>query len=95
MRFSLLSRSCFVQVALESNEHTPDTLRLAVDEVAQVIAGHCGVVIELAVRRLWCSPGFPAMRLVKDEAAALAFEFGLGSFVLFERVEVFQEQQPR
>lgn len=61
---------------------------------AEIIAGEGGVVIDRAVAALGSGPGFPAVRFVEDEAVAFAFEFGLVGFVLFEPVEVFEEEQP-
>jgi hypothetical protein len=37
---------------------------LLVDEVAQIVAGHRGVVVEFAVLALGRGPAFPAIRLV-------------------------------
>jgi hypothetical protein len=56
--------------------------QLAVDEIAQVVAGHGLVVVELAVGRLGRGPAFPAVGgFVQDEAVLLAFQRGLGGLV--------------
>ena len=68
---------------------------LLVDEVAEVVAGHGGVVIEFAVLALGRGPAFPAVGLVEDEGVLLAIERGFVGFVLLESVQVFQEQEPR
>ncbi len=67
---------------------------LAVDEGDEVVAGEGGVVINLAVLPFRGSPRFPAVGLVEDVGVALAVEGGLGGLVVFEGVEVFQEEQP-
>jgi hypothetical protein len=70
---------------------------LAVDELDQVIAGEGGVVVDPAVlapgdaRR---GPRLPAVWLVEDVGVLLAGEGGLGGLVVFEGVEVLQEEQP-
>ena len=68
---------------------------LVVDEVAQVVAGQGGVVVELAVLALGRGPAFPAIGLVEDEGVLLAFQRGFVGLVLLQPVEVLQEQQPR
>jgi hypothetical protein len=68
---------------------------LAVDEIAEVVAGQRFVVVELAVLVLGRSPTFPAVWLVEDAGLFFAVERGFGGFVLFESGEIFQEQQPR
>ena len=65
-----------------------------VDEVSEVVAGHGGIVIELAVLALGGGPGVPAEGFVKDEAVFFAFQLGLCGFVLLQAIQVFQEQQP-
>ena len=67
---------------------------LAVDEVAQVVAGQGLVVVDLAVFVLGGGPGFPAVGLVEDEGVFLPFEGGFVGLVLLQPVEVFQEQEP-
>ncbi len=67
---------------------------LAVDEVAQVVAGQRLVVVELAVLALGRGPALPAVGLVEDEGVFLALQLGLDGLVLLQAVEVFQEQQP-
>ncbi len=66
-----------------------------VDEITQIGAGLCGVVIELAILPLGPGPGFPAIRLFEDVGMALALKRGLRCLVLFEGVEIFEKQQPR
>ena len=39
-------------------------------------------------------PAFPAIRLFEDEAVALAVELRFDGFVLFEGVEILQEEEP-
>ena len=46
---------------------------LGIHEIAEVIAGLCFVVVELAVLALWRGPALPAIRLVEDESVFLAF----------------------
>ena len=67
---------------------------LAVDEGEEVVATERGVVINLAVFALGRGPRFPAVGFVEDVGVFLAVEGGLGGFVVFEGVEVFQEEQP-
>ena len=67
---------------------------LLIDEIAQVVAGHGLVVVDLAVLALGRGPGFPAVGLVEDEGVFLAFQRGLVGLVLLQAVEVFQEQEP-
>ena len=52
------------------------------------------VVVELAVLVLGRGPGFPAIGLVEDVGVFLPVQRGLVGPVLFQPVEVFQEQQP-
>ena len=68
--------------------------QLAVDEIAEVVAGQRVVVVELAVLALGRGPRFPAIRLVEDVGVFFPVELGFGGFVLFQPVEIFQEQQP-
>jgi len=65
-----------------------------VDEVAQVVAGFGAVVVDLAVVTLRGGPLLPALGLVKDEDVGLAFEGGFVGFILFEAIEVFEEEEP-
>ncbi len=66
---------------------------LGVDELDKVVAGHRTVVVDLAVL-FRCGPGFPLIRSIENGAVCPAFERGFGGFVVFEGVEVFQEEQP-
>ena len=68
---------------------------LEIDEVAKVVADESGVVVKLAILALVRSPARPAVGLVEDVAVFPAVERGLGGFVIFEAVEVFQEEQLR
>ena len=67
---------------------------MLVDEIAEVVAGQGGVVVELAVLALGRGPGFPAVGLVEDVGVFLAVQRGFGGFVLLQAVEVFQEEEP-
>jgi hypothetical protein len=55
---------------------------LLVDEVAQIVAGHGRVVVQLAILALRRSPTFPPIRLVEDVGVRLALKLCLSSFVL-------------
>ena len=50
-------------------------------------------MVELSVLALRSSPLFPAVGFVEDEAVLLALQRRLSSLVLFQPVEVFQEQE--
>ncbi len=65
-----------------------------VDERAHVVAGDGGVVVELALSRLGRSPVVPAKGFRKDEGMAPALKCGLGAFVVFQRFQTLQEEQP-
>ncbi len=60
----------------------------------QVVAGHGGVVVEAAVLGLGRGPGVPAIGGFEDEDVPLAFQGRLGGLVLFQTVEVLEEQEP-
>jgi len=45
--------------------------KLLIDEVAQVVAGQCGVVVELAILALRRGPAFPTVWLLKNEGVFL------------------------
>ena len=64
------------------------------DELVQIAAGQCDIVIQRAVFALRRGPAFPPVRLVENEAVALALQLGLVRLVLLQRVEIFQEQEP-
>jgi hypothetical protein len=66
-----------------------------IDEVAEVVAGRRPVVVDLAVPALGRGPFLPAVGLVEDVGVLLAFERGFVGPVLLQRVQVFQEQEPR
>ena len=65
-----------------------------VHEVAQVVAGEGGVVIQLAAGVLRRRPAAPAVGLLQNGRIAAAFKGGHGGPVVFEPVEVLEEQQP-
>ena len=67
---------------------------LLIDEITEVVAGEPPVVVNLAVLVLGCRPGFPAVLLVQDVGIFLAVELGLHRLLVFQRIEVFQEQEP-
>ena len=69
--------------------------QLLVDEVAQVVAGHRLVVVELAVLALGRGPDFPAILLFEDVGVFLPLQRRFVGSVLLQPVQVFQEQQPR
>lgn len=66
-----------------------------IDEIPEVVAGHRGVVVELGVPALGRSRAFPAVGGIEDVGVFLSVERGFGGFVLFEPVEMLQEQEPR
>ena len=68
--------------------------KLAVDEAAQIVAGHGRVVVQCAVGGLRRRPRLPAIRLVQDECVLAPLERGLVRLVLLDCVQVLQEQQP-
>lgn len=65
-----------------------------VHEVAQVVAGEGGVMIQLAAGVLRCRPAVPAVALLEDGRIGAALQDGHGGLVVFEPVEVLEEQQP-
>jgi len=78
---------------------------LGVDEVAEVIAGLCFVVVYGWVFRganreigvpgdFGRGPFVPAVGLVEEEGVLFAVEGGFIGFVLLERVEIFEEEEP-
>ena len=67
---------------------------LLIDEVAQVVAGQGGVVIEITVLALGRGPGIPAVGFVENVAVLLPLQCGLIGAVLLKSIKVFQEQQP-
>ena len=77
---------------------------LAVDEIAQVVAGQHLVVVELTVGSFRCGPAFPAVGRIEDEGVLLALQPRLHGLVLLQAIQAiqaiqefqeFQEQQPR
>ena len=52
-------------------------------------------MVNLAVLALGRSPRIPAVGSVEDVGVFLAVERGFGGLVVFEGIEVFQEEQPR
>ena len=69
--------------------------KFLVDEVAQVVAAHGPVEIDLAVLAPGRGPRVPAIGPVEDEGVLLAVQRGFVGFVLLQRVQVFQEEEPR
>ena len=67
---------------------------LADDKVAQVIACHGFVVVQLAVLTLGRCPRTPTIGTIEDASVLPAFKRGLGALVLLKIVEILQEQQP-
>ncbi len=67
---------------------------LGVDELGEVVAGEGGVVVDLAVLAFGRRPAFPAILPFEDEAVFFPFQLRLHGFVVLQRVEVFQEQEP-
>ena len=67
---------------------------LAIDEVAQVVAGLGFVVIDLAVRTFGRGPLLPAIGFVEDVGVLLTLKLSLHRPFFFQPVQVFQEQQP-
>jgi hypothetical protein len=64
-------------------------------KVTQVIAGERLVVIELAIFAFGRRPGFPSIVFIENIAVSLALDLGLHHAILFQPIEIFQEQQPR
>src|SRR6266581_3260343 len=64
-----------------------------VDDLAEVVAALCPVVVNLAILALGCGPLVPAVGLVEKEGVLFAVEGGFIGFVLLEGVEVFQEKR--
>ena len=52
-------------------------------------------MVDLPVLALGRGPRLPAVGLIQDERVLLRFERGFRGLILFEPVEVLQEQQPR
>ncbi len=69
--------------------------QLAVDEIKQVGAGHCIVVIELAIRGARRGPYGPAIFFVEDKVVLLSIHLGDLRLVVLQRFQIFKEQQPR
>jgi hypothetical protein len=67
---------------------------LLVDEVAEVVAGEGLVVVNLAVFVLRRGPDLPLVGLFEDERVFFAFEGGFVGLVVFQFVEVFEEEEP-
>ena len=66
---------------------------LGVDEGDEVVVDLGGVAIDLAVLAFGRSPRSPAIGFVEDVGVFPAAEGGVGGLVVFESVEVFQEEQ--
>ncbi len=69
--------------------------KLRAYKLAQVVACHRPIVVNRPACTLWRGPRLPAILLVEDELVLFAFQFSLGRTILFKRVEVLQEEQPR
>ena len=65
-----------------------------VDEAAEVVAGVGGVAVDLAIFAFGGGPDVPAVGFFEDEGVLFAFEGGFVGAVLFEAVEVFEEEEP-
>ena len=63
-------------------------------EVAEVVAGKGGVMVEFAILILGCGPGFPTIEFVEDVGVLLSLQLGFVGSVLFESFEVLQEEEP-
>jgi hypothetical protein len=68
---------------------------LEVDEVPEIVAGERLVVVDLAALGLRCRPFRPAVGGIEDVGVFFPLQFGLGGFVGFEGIEVFQEEERR
>jgi hypothetical protein len=66
---------------------------LEVDEVPEVVAGEGLVVVDLAALGFWGRPFRPAVGGIEDVGVFSPLQLGLGGFVGFEGIEVFQEQE--
>ena len=67
---------------------------LAVDKLQQVVTGQRVVVVGLATWRFGRSPDFPAVVWAEDGFVLFAVQRRLYGLVGFQRVEVFEKQQP-
>ena len=67
---------------------------LDVDEIAEIIARHHLVVVDLAVLSFRCGPCLPAIGLVEDVGVFLPLQRSLVGPVLLKSIKVFQEQEP-
>src|SRR5574340_1674901 len=47
------------------------------------------------LRLVWCGPAFPAVLRVEHEGIFSSLQPGFHRLLMFQRVEIFQEQQPR
>ena len=64
---------------------------LAVDEIAEIVAGQCRVVVKFPVLTLRRGPRIPAIPCVENASVLLPFQRGFGGLVLFKSIELFQE----
>ena len=69
--------------------------QVAVNKIDQVVADKRPVVVERAVFLFRSRPGRPLMRLIKQEIVALAYKLGLHGPLLFQVIEILEEQYPR
>jgi hypothetical protein len=65
--------------------------QLRIHEVAQVVAGEGGVVIQLTAGVLRRRPAAPAVGLFENGRIAAALQSGHGGPVVFEPVEILEE----
>ena len=66
-----------------------------IHEVAEIVADHRYVVVELPVFAPWRSPACPTVRFFQDEIVFFAVQPSFVGPVFFKAIEVFQEQEPR
>jgi len=68
--------------------------KLLINESQQVITGQGLVMVNLAVFILWRCPRIPAVLLIENVRVFLPVELGLHNLIVFQRIKVFQEEQP-
>ena len=66
-----------------------------IDEITEVVTRQSRVVVEFAIPAFWGGPGLPSIRFFENVGVSFPVQFGFGSFVLLESIEVFEEKQPR
>ena len=65
------------------------------DEVSEVVASERFVVVNLAALGFRGRQFRPAEGGIEDVGVSSPLKFGLSCFIVFECIEVFQEQEPR